>query len=89
MGSIATLKINSTVHRLEANGGQSQLILFLTGPACSGKSTVVKVTQQFCYDFCLLVGVRWSDESFLFTAYTGAAASLFVGVTISKAAFFN
>jgi hypothetical protein len=31
----------------------------------------------------------WSDKTFLFTAYIGAAASLFGGVTISKAAFLN
>jgi hypothetical protein len=31
----------------------------------------------------------WSDKTFLFTAYTGSAASLFGGVTISKAAFIN
>ncbi len=31
----------------------------------------------------------WSDTTFLFTAYTGAAASLFGGVTILKAAFIN
>jgi hypothetical protein len=74
MGSTATLNINDIVHRLEARGGQSQLITFLTGPAGSGKSTAVKVAQQFCYDFCLAVGVMWSDQTFLFTAYTGAAA---------------
>jgi hypothetical protein len=87
MGSTATLNINNVVHRLEARGKQSQLIMFLTGPAGSGKSTAMKVAQQFCYDFCLAVGVMWSDQTFLFTAYTGAAASLFDGVTISKAAF--
>ncbi len=74
---------------MEARGGQSQLIMFLTGPAGSGKSTAKKVGQQFCYDFCLAVGVMWSDKTFLFTAYTEAAASLFGGVTISKAAFLN
>jgi hypothetical protein len=63
--------------------------MFLTGLAGSGKSTAVKAAQQFCYDFCLAVGVMWSDQTFLFTAYTGAAASLFGGVTISKAAFLN
>ncbi len=89
MGSTATLNINTIVPRLEARGGQSQLIMFLTGPAGSGKSTAVKVAQQFCYNFCLAVGVMWSDHTFLFTAYTGAAASLFGGVTISKAAFLN
>ena len=83
------MTINNIVQRLEARGGQSQLIMFLTGPAGSGKSTAVKVAQEFCYDFCLAVGVMWSDTTFLFTAYTGAAASLFGGVTISKAAFLN
>ena len=89
MGSTATLNIHGIVHRLEARGGQSQFIMFLTGTAGSGKSTAVKVAQQFCYDFCLAVSVMWSDQTFLFTAYTGAAALLFGGVTISKAAFLN
>ncbi len=31
----------------------------------------------------------WSDATFLFTAYTGSAASLIGGVTISKAAHLN
>ncbi len=57
--------------------------------AGSGKSTAEKVEQQFCYDFCLVVGVMWSDTTFLFTTHTGAAASLFGGVTISKATFLN
>jgi hypothetical protein len=89
MGSTATLNINNIVHRLEARGGQSQLITFLTGLAGSRKSTAVKVAQHFCNDFCLAVDVMWSDQTFLLTAYTGAAASLFDGVTISKAAFLN
>ncbi len=89
MGSTATLNINNIVHRLKTRGGQSQLIMFHTGPAGSGKSTAMKVAQQFCYDFCLAVGVMWSDHTFLFTAYTGAAASLFGEVTISKATFLN
>jgi hypothetical protein len=38
MGSSATLNINNIVHRLEARGGQSQLIMFLTGPAGSEKA---------------------------------------------------
>jgi hypothetical protein len=63
--------------------------MFNTRPAGSRKSTAVKVAQQFCYDFFLAAGVMWSDHTFLFTAYTGAAASLFGGVTISKADFLN
>jgi hypothetical protein len=31
----------------------------------------------------------WSDTTFVFTAYTGSAASLVGGVTISKVAFLN
>jgi hypothetical protein len=89
MGSTATLNINNVVHRLEARGGQSQLIMFLTGPGGSGKSTAVKVAQQFRYDFCLAVGVMWSGQTFLFIAHTGAAASLFGGVTNLMATFLN
>ncbi len=89
MRSTVTLNINNVVNRLEARDGQSQLIMVLTGLAGSGKSTSVKVAQQFCCDFCLAVGVMWSDQIFLFTAYTGAAASLFGGVTNSKATFLN
>ncbi len=63
--------------------------MILTRPAGSGKSTAMQAAQQVCYDFCLAVGVMWSDTTFLFTAYTGAAASLFGGVTISKAEFLN
>jgi hypothetical protein len=89
MKSTATLNINNMVHRLEARGGQSQLIMFFTGLTGSGKITAVKVARQFCYVFCLAVGVMWRDQTFLFTAYTRAAASLFGGVTISKATFLN
>ena len=89
MGGTSIQKINIIVRRLEARGGKSQLIMFLTRLAGSGKSTAIKVAQQFFYGFCLAVGVMWSDTTFLFTAYTGVAASLFGGITISKAAFLN
>jgi adenylylsulfate kinase-like enzyme len=51
MGGTATLEINDIVRRLEARGGKSQLIMFFTGPAGSGKSTAVKVAQQFVMTF--------------------------------------
>ena len=35
------------------------------------------------------MGNLWSDSSFLFTAYTGSAASLFGGVTIVKHAHLS
>jgi hypothetical protein len=65
------------------------MLMFLTGPAGSGKSTAVMVAHQFCHEFCLAVGIMYSDTTFLFTVYKGSAASLFGGVTISKATFLN
>jgi hypothetical protein len=52
MGSTATLKINNVVHRLEARGGQSQLIMFLTGPvdlvsSCVGQYSTVQDQKLF------------------------------------------
>ncbi len=90
-----TLEIDSItdatdiIKKLKARGGRDQLLMFLTGPAGSGKSTAMKIAQQYCYEFCKAVGIMWSDKTFIFTAYTGSAASLFGGVTISKAAFLN
>jgi ATP-dependent DNA helicase PIF1 len=49
----------------------------------------VRVAEQFCYEFCVAVGVMWCYRTFLFTAYTGSAASLIGGVTILKAAYIN
>ena len=63
--------------------------MFLTRPDGSGKSTAMNVAQQFCYEFCIAVGIMRSDKTFIFTAYTGLAASPFGGVTISKAAFLD
>jgi hypothetical protein len=80
---------NDTIKKLKARGGRDQLLMFLTGPAGSGKSTAMKVAQQLCSEFCIAVGIMWSDKTFIFTTYTGSAASLFGGVTISKAAFLN
>ncbi len=89
MGGESSKVIADTVRKLEARGGQEQILLFLTGPAGSGKSTAMRVAEQFCYEFCLTVGVMWSDTTFLLTAYAGSAASLIGCVTISKAAYLN
>ena len=71
-----TSDVNDVTKKLKARGGQDQLLMFLTGPAGSGKSTAMKIAQHFCYEFCIAVGIMWSDKTFLFTAYTGSAASL-------------
>ncbi len=88
-GSPSSEIIKDIVDKLQARGGQEQLITFLTGPAELDKSTAMRVAEQFCYEFCLAVGIMWSDTTFLFTAYTGAAASLIGGTTISKTAYLN
>jgi hypothetical protein len=57
-GGGGIMKRNSRhCEKLEARGGQEQLLLFLTGPAGSGKSTAMRVAEQFCYEFCVAVGV--------------------------------
>ncbi len=89
MGGGTSKEMAYIVKKMEARGGQEQLLLFLTRPAGSGKSTAMRVAKPFCYDFCVAVGVMWSDTTFLFTAYSGSAASLIGGVTISKAAYLN
>jgi hypothetical protein len=89
MGGESSKEIADFVKKMEARGGQEQLLLFLRGPAGSGKSTGMRVAEQFCYEFCVAVGVMWSDTTLLFTAYTGSAASIIGSVTISKAAYLN
>jgi type II secretory pathway predicted ATPase ExeA len=88
-GNPSSETIKDILDKLQARGGQEQLIMFLTGPAGSGKSTAVRVAEQFCYEFCLAVGIMWSDTTFLFTAYIGAAALLIDGTTISRTAYLN
>ena len=75
--------------KLMAIGGRHQLIMFLTGPAGAGKTTAVKIAEKFCFQFCRAVSIIWRDNTFLFTAYTGSAASAFGGLTICTAAFLN
>jgi hypothetical protein len=74
LGGPTTANIHDIVKRLKARGGQEQMLMFLTGPARSGKSSALMVAQQFCYKFCLSKGVMWNDKTFLFTAYAGSAS---------------
>jgi len=63
--------------------------MFLTGSAGAGKTTVVKLVQQVCFEFCWKIGTLWNGRTFLFTAWAGSAVSAFKGITIAKAAFLN
>ena len=83
------VNIHDVVKHLTALGAKEQLPMFLTGPTGAGKTTAVKLAQRFCFEFSNAVSIMWSDRTFLFTAYTGSAASCFGGVTICKAAFLN
>ena len=47
MGGESSQEIADMVRKLEARGGQEQLLLFLTGPAGSGKSTTMRMAKQF------------------------------------------
>jgi hypothetical protein len=62
-------RLEDIVKRLMARDGQKQLLMFLTRPAGSGKSTAMRVAEQFCDEFCIAVGVMWCDRTFLFTSY--------------------
>ena len=88
-GSGDNENMGEIIHELKARGGKEQLVMFLTGPAGAGKSTAVTIAQRFCFEFCRAIGNLWSDSTFLFTAYTGSAASLFGGRTICKASFIQ
>jgi hypothetical protein len=74
LGGPTTTNIHDIVKKMKTRGGQEQMLMFITGPAGSSKSSALMVAQQFCYNFFLSVGVMWSDKTFFFTAYTGSAA---------------
>ncbi len=63
-----TAEIEDIVKGLKARGGQEQFVIFLTGPAGSGKSTAMQVAEQVCCEFFGAVGVMCCDTTFLFTA---------------------
>jgi hypothetical protein len=79
--------LQKLIGALKARGGKEQLRFFLTGLAGAGKSNGLTVAQVFCFEFCKATGIPWRENSFLFTAYTGAAASLFGGKTTSKVTY--
>jgi hypothetical protein len=86
-------KMNRIIEGLKSLGGKDQLIMFLTGPASAGKTTSIKLAQTFCEKFSLACSIPFDEYSFYFTAYTGAAASEYGGITtkwgITTEIFFN
>ncbi len=57
VGGKSSKEITEIVKRLRARGGKEQLLMFLAGPAGSGKSNATRVAEQCCYEFCVAVGV--------------------------------
>lgn len=76
-----TRKVDEVIESLKSMGGKDQLIMFLTGPAGAGKTTAIKLAQTFCEKFSEACNIPFDQYSFYFTAYTGAAASEFGGIT--------
>ena len=74
----------SLIELLRSRGAREQLLMFATGFAGSGKSTAIKIAQQFCFEFCRAANIMWNEDTFLFTAYTGSAAAAFGGCTTAK-----
>ena len=74
-------RVNEVIDGLKSLGGKDQLIMFLTGPAGAGKTTSIKLAQTFCEKFSDACHIPFDQYSFYFTAYTGAAASEYGGVT--------
>jgi predicted ATPase len=78
-------RINCIIEGLKSLGGKDQLIMFLMGPAGAGKTTSIKLTQTFCEKFSLACSIPFDQYSFYFTAYMGAAASEYGGITTLSA----
>ena len=72
---------------LKKRGSKKQLIMFLVGPAGSGKSHVIEACRQCCKILCDHAEVTFANDVFKITAVTGAAAAQLVSwTTVHKAA---
>ncbi len=49
--------LKKLIENLNKFGAKDQLRLCVTGPAGAGKSTTVKVAQQFCFEFCRSIDI--------------------------------
>ena len=70
VGGQSSKETTDIVNRLRARGAKEQLLMFLTGPARSDKSTAMRVAEQFCYEFCVAVGVMWCERTFFCLQHT-------------------
>ena len=64
---------------------QSQLIMFLTGPAGAGKSRVFKALRSYAMGFCERLGYPFTRHTIVVTATSGTAAADIHGSTVHSA----
>lgn len=80
---------DKVIEKLEANGGEKNLAMFITGPARCGKSICIELAHKYCHKFCQVTGLPFDDMTFYFTSTAGSSAALFGGMTIYSAAHLN
>ena len=88
-GTSLSVKRKEIEDLLRKHGGMDQLIMLLTGPGGSGKSTGVELAQKYCHAFCAHLVVMFNDMSFTLTSTTGSSAAIFGGATVHSAAYMN
>ncbi len=86
---ISILLKENLCNQLKKQGAEEQLIMFVTGPAGSGKSHVIQCCQIFCKQFCDAIRKPFDFSVFPITATTNTAASQLGGKTIHIAAMLN
>jgi hypothetical protein len=64
-------------NQLKGKGGKDQLLMFLTGPAGSGKSYVIKCSRIYCKLFCKEIGMPFNSSLFPVIFVSDSAASMF------------
>jgi hypothetical protein len=74
------------IQKLKHMGTEDQSLMFVTGPATAGKSTVIKVTHHFPFELRRTMDIILGEQTYLFTGITGCATVLFGGVILRSAA---
>ena len=77
------------IDELNVKGGRKQLIIVLTGHVGAKQSTAIIVAQPFLIQFCLVIGMLWSDWVFVVitTTYTGYVIMFIEGFIIFTSVF--
>ena len=75
---------------MKRRGGESQLVMFLSGMGGTGKSEVIKSFTYFAEKVSACFGWEFNDNTVVISALTGSAATeLDKGMTLHKAVGLN